>query len=194
VRDKAMLYTVEEASIKLKVSRQTVYTKIKLTKFKNKLVINQGKSMLTEELVNLIESDLNVRKDLNTNSNIYKEEKSIKLDKPIIEDDIVKINEKLVNSLIEQLADIKLQMKEKDLQVKLQLTAKDLQLHEMNERLKNEQELNRNNQELLIKPEQNIKLLEEHFQDLDSKFTDIKQDMQERKEPPKGIFKRIFRK
>jgi|GEM_PF-938599 len=189
-----MLYTVEEASIKLKVSRQTVYTKIKLTKFKNKLVMNQGKSMLTEELVNLIESDLNVKKDLNTNSDIHKEEKSLKLDKPILEDDIVKINEKLVNSLIEQLADIKLQMKEKDLQLKLQLTAKDLQLHEMNERLKNEQELNRNNQELLINPKQNIKLLEEHFQDLDSKFTDIKQDMQERKEPKKGIFKRIFKK
>ena len=64
----------------------------------------------------------------------------------------------------------------------------------MNERLKNEQELNRNNQELLIKPKQDVKLLEEHFQDLDNKFTDIKQDMQERKEPQKGLFKRIFRK
>jgi len=189
-----MLYTVEEASIKLKVSRQTVYTKIKLTKFKRKLVISQGKSMLTEELVNLIESDLNVKKDLNNNDNGYKEEKTLKLDKPILEDDIVKINEKLVNSLIEQLADAKLQMKEKDLQLNLQLNAKDLQIQEMNERLKNEQELNRNNQELLINPKQDIKLLEEHFQDLDSKFKDIKQDMQERKEPQNGLFKRIFGK
>jgi hypothetical protein len=188
VRGKAMLYTVEEASVKLKVSRQTVYTKIKLTKFKNKLVISQGKSMLTEELVNLIESDLNI------GDASYKEEKALKSDKPILEDDIVKINEKLVNSLIEQLAGAKEQMKEKDLQLNLQLAAKDLQIHEMNERLKNEQELNRNNQELLIKPKQDVKLLEEHFQDLDNKFTDIKQDMQERKEPQKGLFKRIFRK
>ncbi|HEY5588784.1 MAG TPA: hypothetical protein VIK86_07500 [Candidatus Paceibacterota bacterium] len=189
-----MLYTVEEASVKLKVSRQTVYTKIKLTKFKNKLVISQGKSMLTEELVNLIESDLNVKKDLNISDTSYKEEKALKLDKPILEDDIVKINEKLVNSLIEQLADAKLQMKEKDLQLNLQLAAKDLQIHEMNERLKNEQELNRNNQELLINPKQDIKLLEEHFQDLDSKFTEIRQDMNERKDPPKGLLKRMFKK
>ena len=92
------------------------------------------------------------------------------------------------------MADAKLQMKEKDLQLNLQLAAKDLQIHEMNERLKNEQELNRNNQELLINPKQDIKLLEEHFQDLDSKFTEIRQDMNERKDPPKGLLKRMFKK
>ena len=47
--------------------------------------MNQGKSMLIEELVDLIESDLNVKKDLNI-KNIYKEEKLIKGDKPILDD------------------------------------------------------------------------------------------------------------
>jgi chromosome segregation ATPase len=71
--------------------------------------------------------------------------------------------------------------------LKEQIKEKDLQIRELHKLIEN-------NQVLLKDKPQEIKLLEEHFQDIDSKMMEIKQDMQERKEPQKGLFKRIFRK
>jgi len=159
-----MLYTVEEASIQLKVSKQTIYSKIKQPKFKELLVFNQGKSMLTDELLKLIDDGLIINKDLNLNTH-NKDEKS----ESTIADENIK---DLINSFTKQ------------------LEAKDMQINNLNDRLKNEQELNRNNQELLIKPQEDLKQLEEHFQELDDKIKDIR----ERKYSKEGFISKLFKK
>ncbi len=74
-------------------------------------------------------------------------------------------------------------------QLKQQITEKDIQISKL-------LELNKNNQILLKEnPQQNILLLEEHFQDLDTKLEDVKNNMAERKEHHnKGFFSKIFKK
>ena len=108
-----MLYTVEEASIQLKVSKQTIYSKIKQSKFKDLLVFKQGKSILTDELLKLINDGLIINKDLN--SDAPKKEK--KLDNIVADENI----KDLINTFNKQ------------------LEAKDKQINDLNERFKNSQ-------------------------------------------------------
>jgi len=98
------------------------------------------------------------------------------------EDDILKLNQDLTNALIEQLKDIK-----------LQLNVKDVQINNLNERLKQEQELNKNNQVLQLRQPQETKQLEEHFAIIDEKLINIREQM-DIKETQKGFFNRIFKK
>lgn len=48
-----MLYDVEEVASKLNVSKQTIYSKLKLKMFKDKVLIKQGKSYIDDDLFNL---------------------------------------------------------------------------------------------------------------------------------------------
>ena len=90
------------------------------------------------------------------------------------DDDAVSINKELLNALLEQ------------------LKVKDIQLNEFNERLKQEQELNKNNQVLQLRQPQ-MKQLEEHFELLDEKLMNIREKM-DIKETKKGFLKRMFNK
>ena len=144
------------------------------------MVKKQGKTYIEEELLNLIKDSLK----LNT---YFKEDLKPKdiqepqaHDIPVVEDDIVNMNKELIKALLDQL-------KEKDLQIQA--------LHKIVE----------NSQVLLKeKPQQGILQLEEHFQDLDIKLMDIKEQMiqkqdQEQKakqkvEEKKSWFNKILRK
>lgn len=92
------------------------------------------------------------------------------------------MNQTLTDALIEQLKE-----------TKLQLNVKDLQINNLNERLKQEQELNKNNQVLQLRQPQETKQLEEHFALVDEKLISLRNQM-ELKEPEKGFLKRIFKK
>ena len=74
-----------------------------------------------------------------------------------------------------------------------QLKVKDLQIHELDERLKQEQELNKNNQVLQLRQPQEMKQLEKHFALIDEKLINIKVQLAI-KESPKGFLKRMFNK
>lgn len=72
--------------------------------------------------------------------------------------------------------------------LKEQLNEKNIQIHELHKLIENNQVL------LKEKPQQDALLLEEHFQDLDTKLMDIRDQMEEHREPQKGFLKRLFKK
>jgi hypothetical protein len=163
-----MLYSVAEVSESIGVSKQSIYNKMKLKELEEHITKKQGITYIDEVGLNLIRSSLNTSTDDLKGSKNKRQDSTLNEEATTREDDST-FNNDIFNLLKEQI-------KEKDLQIR--------ELHKLIE----------NNQVLLKDKPQEIKLLEEHFQDIDSKMMEIKQDMQERKEPQKGLFKRIFRK
>ena len=147
-----MLRSIEEVAIQLGVSKTSIYNKLKLKEYKSRIVKKHGKSMVDEELFNLIQDGLKLKSKVENQKN----EKSAKQEIAIDEDGLFNLNQELIRSLIEQL-------KEKDKQI---------------EELIN---LNKNSQ-VLLKQQQdkevNQKLLENHFQEVDKKLMDLKEKME----------------
>jgi hypothetical protein len=179
-----MVYTVLEASSKLKISKQSMYAKLKLTQYKDKVMMKQGQTVITDELFKLIENDMilnNKFTNIDTDKTTTEQaEQPNKLGDVMLDEDTVKLNQELVSALLEQLKE------------------KDKQLENYSERMKQLIDLNKNSQILLReKPKQDILLLEEHFQDLDTKLEEVKENMQQRKEEQqqhKSIFSKMFKK
>lgn len=182
-----MLYDVEEIARLTKISKVTIYKKMKLVEVKPYVERKQGKSYVNDTGFNLIKESLDLNNPIDINEiscdrRLESEESELHRDKVV--KGLIKVKDDLINTLNEQVIFLKQQIKEKDLQTK----EKDTQINELHTIVQNSQVL------LKEKPQQEVLQLEEHFQELDSKLMDIKQDMQERKETPKGIFKRIFKK
>jgi len=164
-----VLYTVKQASIKLNVSMQSIYVKIKFPEFKDKTTKKQGKTYIDDATLMLIKDSLKVSNDdLNhVNENTSSNETATDSDDSSI----------MIKTLIEQ------------------LKVKDEQIKESNERLKQAHKLIENNQVLLqAKPQQDVLQLEEHFQTLDNKLIEIKDKMQKKDQDHRGIFQKIFKK
>jgi hypothetical protein len=184
-----MLYNVEEASIKLNVSKQTIYTRLKIQKYKDKVVTKQGRSMIDDELLRLIKLDLEVTNKCIPVDSASIKETAIDKENPVItmdENDLIKLNKELVKSLIEQLTDTKLLLKNSNLLLKdanSLIKEKDAiitnQLNESNIRLKDQQELTRNGQVL---QSQNIKYIE------------LTEKMREEPIVKKGFMSKLFKK
>lgn len=147
-----MLRSIEEVAIQLGVSKTSIYNKLKLKEYKSRVVKKHGKSMVDDELLNLIQDGLKLKSKVENQKN----EKSAKQEIAIDEDGLFNFNQELIRNLIEQL-------KEKDKQI---------------EELIN---LNKNNQ-VLLKQQQdkeiNQKLLEDHFQEVDKKLIELKEKME----------------
>ena len=182
-----MIYTVAEVSKLIKLSKASIYTKLKTVELQDHIIKKQGVTyideiglkLIQESLKEFLEEDI---KDFKENTKDFKEDIN-DLNYNAINDEI-SIDMDYINSLKEDINYFKDQIKVKDLQNK-----------ELNERLKQEQELNKNNQILQLKQPQDIKLLEAHFEDLDQKLEDVKNNMLERKEHQnKGFFSKIFKK
>ena len=56
-----MLRGVDEVAKELKVSKTAIYNKLKLKEFKCKIVKKQGKSMINDDLFNLIKDSIKVK-------------------------------------------------------------------------------------------------------------------------------------
>jgi len=95
-----MIFTVEEVAIKLKTSKQTIYNKLKLKEYKDKTLMKQGKTMIDEELLKLIQTGLNITNKFNINNteDIIGEHSNV--EDIVHEDDIIKLNQNLTNALI----------------------------------------------------------------------------------------------
>lgn len=168
-----MLYTVAEVSDLTNLSKVSIYKKLKLKELEPYIVKNQNITYITQEGLNLIKGGLKDSIDgLNELNNKDIEEDPITEDTKDTED--LNINKELINTLLEQL-------KEKDMQIK-----------DLNDRLKNEQELHRNTQ-VMLNNKQEPKMLEEHFRELDLKLISIRENMQQRKDK-KGLLKSLFKK
>ena len=89
----------------------------------------------------------------------------------------VSLNKELINALLEQ------------------LKIKDLQIHDLDQRLKQEQELNKNNQVLQLRQPQETKQIEQQFALVDEKINNIENQIRiEIKKSRKGFLERLFMK
>lgn len=161
------MYTVEEAATKLNVSKVTIYSKLKI--YSDMVIIKQGKRYIDEELLNLIKDTLKSKNDLNYDENSSEFENSENVDVSNDSEYLTNLNSELISTLIEQL-------KEKDKQID----------HLM--------KLNENNQ-VLLKEQQSkdLKLLQDHFNEVDNKLIQIREDMSKKKPSKRGI-KGLFSK
>ena len=105
-----MLRTVEEVAIQLNVSKTSIYNKLKLKQFKNKVLKKQGKSMVDDDLFNLIKETLKVENKVENrkNENAVNEE---------ISTDCIgslKLNQEFNMDVISELMNL---LKEKDKQI-----------------------------------------------------------------------------
>lgn len=165
------MYTVEEVSEQLNVSKVTIYSKLK--KFDDMVVLKQGKKYITNDLLNLIKNDLKLKDTDNNNLNIDKDINSLNDEIATDTEDIVNLNKDLINALIGQL-------KEKDKQIE--------KLHGLIE-----------NNQVLLKQEKEINQLqlEDHIKAVEVKLNNAKANMEMRKESQKsekkkGFFQRFF--
>ena len=169
------MFTVEEVSKLLSVSKVTIYAKLK--KYESKVVVKQGKKYVTEELLSLIKQELNLKECLKDNLKVGNNTAAINQEVATDRDDLINLNQDLINFLKQQLEEKDIQLREKDKQI---------------EELIN---LNKNNQ-VLLKQQQdkeiNQKLLEDHFLEVDQKLMDLRDRMEEKKNSKK--FFRFFLK
>lgn len=167
------MFTVDEVSKLLSVSKVTIYAKLK--KYESKVVVKQGKKYVTEELLSLIKQELNLKECLKDNLKVENNTGAINQEIATDRDDLINLNQDLINFLKQQLEEKDIQLREKDKQI---------------EELIN---LNKNNQ-ILLKQQQdkeiNTKLLEDHFQEVDEKLMDLRERMDEKKKSKKkfGFF------
>ena len=167
------MFTVDEVSKFLSVSKVTIYAKLK--KYESKVVVKQGKKYVTEELLSLIKQELNLKECLKDNLKVENNTGAINQEIATDRDDLINLNQDLINFLKQQLEEKDIQLREKDKQI---------------EELIN---LNKNNQ-ILLKQQQdkeiNQKLLEDHFQEVDQKLMDLRDRMEEKKNSKKffGFF------
>jgi len=154
-----MLYTVEQVADQLNVSKATIYNKLKLDHFKDKIIMEKGQTMLNQNLIDLIKLETKFKTNAETKTGIS-------------EEDLVKLNLKLVDSLMEELKEARAKIKEKDIIIAEQLFESNLRVKEANE-------LTRNGQEL---QSQNIKYIE------------LTEKIREAEPPKKSFIGKLFKK
>lgn len=165
-----MLRGVDEVAKELKVSKTAIYNKIKLKEFRYKVVKKQGKSMIDEELFNLIKDSLKVKNKVEHKDYIEENKGDIKSEIAIDREGSFNLNKSLIDALINQLEE------------------KDKQIAELHKLIENNQILLKKEQETKI----NILELEDHFKEVDNKLNSIKEKMNQRKEN-KSFFKNFLK-
>ena len=187
-----MLYTVPQVASLLNISKQSVYTKLKQPMYCDKIISSHNQTMIDDTLLKLIQD--NLRFTASSNTDLLGDQSNA--EEMAVDDESININQELLSLLRDQLKEKDDQLKAKDLQFTNQLIAKDIQIDDYSERLKQAHKLIENNQVLLKeRPKQDILMLEEHFNNLDGKLEEVKNNMNQRKEQQKkkSIFSKIFK-
>ncbi|MDT9334689.1 DUF536 domain-containing protein [Clostridium perfringens] len=170
-----MLRGVDEVAKELKVSKTAIYNKLKLKEFRRKVVKKQGKSMIDEELFNLIKDSLKVKNEVKNEVEykgyIEESKDEVKSEIAMDREGSLNLNKSLIDTLIAQLEE------------------KDKQIAELHKLIENNQVLLKKEKETKI----NILEFEDHFKEVDNKLSLIKEKMNQRKEK-KSFFKKFFKK
>jgi hypothetical protein len=166
-----MLYDVEKIAELTGFSKVTIYRKMKLHEIIPFITVKNGKQFLTEEGFIFIKDMFNIPGEEKNQDNT-------------IDDDIAVDSEPL-NLKDDYINTLKGQLMEKDQQIKDLITS-----------LNKAQDLTKNMQILQLRQQpQDIKVLEAHFQELDTKLLNIRERMDQKKDQEqKGIFKKLFKK
>lgn len=173
-----MFYTVAEVNKITNLSKVSIYKKLKLKEFKNHIIKNDGITYIDEVGLTLIKDSLKLNESVKSDLNSEDTRESTNIEVITDLEDLT-TNKELIKSLIEQ------------------LKAKDIQIQELSYSLKKEQELHQNTQVLLKNqqmPRMDIFLLEDHINKFEDKLSEIKENMDKRKEPSERFFKRLFKK
>ncbi|MDU5651323.1 MAG: hypothetical protein E6038_09480, partial [Clostridium perfringens] len=141
-----------------------------LKEFKYKVIKKQGKSMIDEELFNLIKDSLKVKDGVEYKDYIEENKDEVKSEIAMDREDSFNLNKSLIDTLITQLEE------------------KDKQIAELHKLIENNQVLLKKEQETKI----NILELEDHFKEVDNKLSSIRDKINQRKEK-KTFFKSLFK-
>ena len=171
VRCNLMLYTVTELSDSLKISKQTIYVKLKMKMLEEYITKKQGITYISEEGLNLIKDSLKMKHVVSDDLNNEYTTKTSN-DEVATDSEDFKLNSDYINYLKDQLIIKDNLIKEKDAIISNQL-------NESNLRLKDQQELTRNGQVL---QSQNIKYIE------------LTEKMREERIVKKGFMSKLFNK
>lgn len=170
------MFTVEEVSRELSVSKVTIYNKLK--KYESKVVLKQGKKYITEELFNLIKEELNVKSEVKNQENKKCVNREMAMDR--------EVSFNLNDSLNVNLIDI----------LKEQLREKDIQLREKDKQIQELINLNKNNQ-VLLKQQQDKEInqlkLENHIKEFDEKLLNLKEQMEQKRKIKKSFLKIFYK-
>jgi len=117
-----MLYTVPQIDCLLNISKQSIYTKLKLPLYADKIVITHNQTMIDDVLLKLIQDNLrftasSVSEPLRMQSNV---------EEMALDEESININQELLSMLKSQLKEKADQLNAKDLQFANQLIAKDI--------------------------------------------------------------------
>jgi hypothetical protein len=173
-----MLYTVAEISNLTDLSKVSIYNKLKLKEIHEHITKKQGVAYIDEIGLNLIKDSLKLNDDALNHLNNKDIDTSINDDIPI-DTDGLNIKNEYINYLKVENERLWIELKDKNLQIS------------------SLQRLVENGQILLKdKPQQDIKLLEEHFKDLDNSLIEVRERMEKRKNKSssKNIFQKLFKK
>ena len=177
-----MLYSVEQIANLTKVSKVTIYRKLKLKQVKPYIITKQGKSYVDEHGFNVITDLLNVISTVNKDVNHIETEQAITLEEHDLQDNNM-CNNNLITELKSEVEFLRNLLEKHSSKGEIeflhsQLEEKDRQLESKDKLLENMQILVKNSQ---IKHDDNIPMLEAHFAELDEKIVNIKKEMEERK-------------
>lgn len=181
-----MIYSIAEISDLIKLSKVSIYKKLKLKELKPHIIKKQGITYVDEVGFNLIKDSFNLNDEVKTVKNEVKSDKKEEFNSTgnvelSMDLEILTVKDEYINELKEE---------NKKLWE---------QINQLNARLKSEQELHRNTQ-VLFKNNQDKKVLElqkleEHFKDLDNRLIKVREKMAEKKEQSKkNLFHKIFNK
>lgn len=180
------MYTIAEISNLIKVSKVSIYKKLKLKELKPHILKKQGITYVDEIGFNLIKDSFSLNDEIKIVKNEVKSDEKEEFNSAgdvelAIDTELLTLKNDYINELKEE---------NKKLWE---------QINQLNERLKGEQELHRNTQ-VLFKNNQDKKVLElqaleEHFKDLDNRLLKVREKMAEKKEQSeKNLFRKIFDK
>ena len=179
-----MLYSVMQVSESVGLSKQSIYKKLKAKELQDNITKKQGVTYINEVGFNIIRDGLKYNIDGLNELNDEKVDTNLNDSITGFKENL-NVNQELLNLLKDQLSQKDVQLKTKD----IQLDEKDNQIHDLHKLIENSQVL------LKDKPNQDILQLEEHFQELEIKLEEVKENMNDRKEQQrKSIFDKFFKK
>ena len=156
-----MIYDIGKVAELTHVSKVTIYRKLKLQEIKPFIIMKNNKQFLDKKGIDVIKEMLNVTTDEVTGLNSKDIEQPLNPDISVSVADLMSVKDTLIESL----------------QSNSELLKKELGIK--NNQIESLHRLIENNQILLKeKPQQDIRQLEEHFEDLDNKLMDIRQQME----------------
>lgn len=168
-----MVYTVSQLAELLKITKQTVYMKMKLKEVEKYITKRQGISYIDEKGLSIIQDNLRLKVHESDNTKINKDDT---LKEVATDSEAFKFNEDYINYLKEQLTIKDNIIKEKDALLKEQLIKSNAQLDKS-------QELTKNSQILQLKSTQS-----------EEKYRELTEKMREDPIIKKSFMDRLFKK